>query len=54
MTLKGFSRIGLSTLDLDRTKAFFEGTLGFKPVRCDILPVKEWGCSRRIGGLPAC
>ena len=26
----GFSHIGLSTLDLDRTRAFYEGVLGFK------------------------
>ena len=32
MKHKGFSHIGLSTLDLDKTRAFYEGVLGFKPV----------------------
>jgi catechol 2,3-dioxygenase-like lactoylglutathione lyase family enzyme len=32
MTHRGFSHLGLSTLDLDRTRAFYEGVLGFKPV----------------------
>ena len=43
MALKGYSHVGLSTLDLDRTRAFYEGVLGFKTVRCDILEVKEGG-----------
>ena len=29
MTHRGFSHIGLSTLDLDKTRAFYEGILGF-------------------------
>ena len=32
MKHRGFSHIGLSTLDLDTTRAFYEGVLGFKPV----------------------
>lgn len=48
MTHKGFSHIGLSTLDLDRTRDFYEGVLGFKPVRCDVLKVKEGGQIRHI------
>jgi catechol 2,3-dioxygenase-like lactoylglutathione lyase family enzyme len=44
----GFSHIGLSTLDLDRTRDFYEGVLGFKAVRCDILKVKEGGQIRHI------
>jgi catechol 2,3-dioxygenase-like lactoylglutathione lyase family enzyme len=32
MTHRGLSHIGLSTLDLDKTRAFYEGVLGFKPV----------------------
>ena len=48
MTNKGFSHIGLSTLDLDATRDFYEGTLGFKAVRCDILKVKEGGQIRHI------
>ena len=48
MAPKGFSHIGLSTLDLDRTRDFYERILGFKPVRCDILKVKEGGQIRHI------
>jgi catechol 2,3-dioxygenase-like lactoylglutathione lyase family enzyme len=40
---KGFSHIGLSTLDLDKTRDFYENVLGFKAVRCDIIKVKEGG-----------
>jgi glyoxylase I family protein len=48
MSHKGFSHIGLSTLDLDRTRDFYEHVLGFKPVRCDVLKVKEGGQIRHI------
>ena len=48
MTNKGFSHIGLSTLDLDRTRDFYENVLGFKAVRCDIIRVKEGGQIRHI------
>jgi catechol 2,3-dioxygenase-like lactoylglutathione lyase family enzyme len=48
MTHRGFSHIGLSTLDLDRTRDFYERVLGFRPVRCDILKVKEGGEIRHI------
>jgi len=48
MAHKGFSHIGLSTLDLHRTRDFYERVLGFKPVRCDILKVKEGGQIRHI------
>ncbi len=48
MAPKGFSHIGLSTLDLDRTRDFYEHVLGFKPVRCDILKVKEGGQIRHV------
>ena len=48
MAQRGFSHIGLSTLDLDRTRDFYEGVLGFKAVRCDILKVKEGGQIRHI------
>jgi catechol 2,3-dioxygenase-like lactoylglutathione lyase family enzyme len=48
MTNKGFSHIGLSTLDLDKTREFYEGVLGFKPVRCDIINIKEGGRIRHI------
>ena len=48
MSDKGFSHIGLSTLDLDRTRDFYERVLGFKAVRCDIITVKEGGRIRHI------
>ena len=43
MAHKGFSHIGLSTRDLNKTRDFYEHTLGFKPVRCDIVKIKEGG-----------
>jgi catechol 2,3-dioxygenase-like lactoylglutathione lyase family enzyme len=48
MSPKGFSHIGLSTLDLDATREFYENVLQFKAVRCDILPVKEGGHIRHV------
>ena len=45
---KGFSHIGLSTLDLDQTRDFYENVLKFKAVRCDTLRVKEGGQIRHI------
>jgi glyoxylase I family protein len=48
MTLKGFSHIGLSTRDLDRTRDFYENVLGFQAVRCDLLEIKEGGRIRHI------
>ena len=48
MTKKGFSHIGLSTLDLDKTREFYEDILGFKPVRCDTIKIKEGGRIRHI------
>jgi catechol 2,3-dioxygenase-like lactoylglutathione lyase family enzyme len=48
MSHKGFSHLGLSTLDLDKTRDFYENILGFKPVRCDIIKVKEGGRIRHI------
>jgi catechol 2,3-dioxygenase-like lactoylglutathione lyase family enzyme len=48
MSHKGFSHIGQSTLDLDKTRAFFEGVLGFKPVVADTIKIKEGGRIRHI------
>src|SRR5207244_3242837 len=48
MARKGFSHVGLSTLDMDRTRAFYEGVLGFKAVRCDTMQVKEGGQIRHV------
>jgi catechol 2,3-dioxygenase-like lactoylglutathione lyase family enzyme len=39
----GFSHIGLSTLDFDKTRDFYERVLGFPAVRCDVIRVKEGG-----------
>ncbi len=48
MTHKGFSHVGLSTLDLDKTRDFYENVLGFKPVICDIIKIKEGGRIRHV------
>src|SRR6266481_6173344 len=48
MSHKGFSHIGLSTLDLDVTWVFYEGVLGFKPVIADTINVKEGGHLRHV------
>src|SRR5216683_2690504 len=48
MSAKGFSHIGLSTLNLDKTRDFYEHVLGFKAVRCDIIKVKESGRIRHV------
>src|SRR5215469_332102 len=48
MTHRGFSHIGLSTLDLDETRAFYEGVLGFKPVVADTITIEEGGHLRHM------
>ena len=48
MSNKGFSHLGLSTLDLDKTREFYENVLGFKAVRCDIIKVRVGGQIRTI------
>jgi catechol 2,3-dioxygenase-like lactoylglutathione lyase family enzyme len=48
MSHRGFSHIGLSTLDLDKTREFYEGVLGFKAVVADTIRVKEGGHLRHI------
>jgi catechol 2,3-dioxygenase-like lactoylglutathione lyase family enzyme len=48
MSNKGFSHIGLSTLDLDRTRDFYENVLGFKAVRCDVIKIAEGGRIRHV------
>jgi catechol 2,3-dioxygenase-like lactoylglutathione lyase family enzyme len=45
---RAYSHIGLSTLDLDRTRAFYEDVLGFTAVRCDILEFEEGGRIRHV------
>jgi catechol 2,3-dioxygenase-like lactoylglutathione lyase family enzyme len=48
MSHRGFSHIGLSTLDLDKTREFYEGILGFKPVVADTIEIKEGGRLRHL------
>src|SRR5215831_3324925 len=48
MSHKGFSHLGLSTLDLDKTREFYESVMGFKAVRCDTIKVREGGRIRHI------
>jgi catechol 2,3-dioxygenase-like lactoylglutathione lyase family enzyme len=48
MSHRGFSHIGLSTLDLDKTRAFYEGVLGFKPVGADTITIEEGGHLRHM------
>ena len=43
MTHRGFLHIGLSTLDLDKTRAFYEGVLGPAPVGADTITIEEGG-----------
>jgi catechol 2,3-dioxygenase-like lactoylglutathione lyase family enzyme len=48
MDHRGFSHVGLSTLDLDKTRGFYEGVLGFKVVVADTITIKEGGRIRHI------
>src|ERR1700686_4837320 len=48
MTNKGFSHVGLSTLDLDKTREFYEKVLGFKVVVADTIKIREGGSIRHI------
>ena len=48
MSHKGFSHVGLSTLDLDKTREFYEGVLGFTPVISDTIKIKEGGRIRHV------
>jgi glyoxylase I family protein len=48
MSNKGFSHIGLATRDLDRTRAFYQDVLGFKPVVADTLRIHEGGRLRHV------
>jgi len=48
MSHRGFSHIGLSTLDLDKTRRFYEGVLGFKAVVADTIKIEEGGYLRHL------
>ena len=48
MSNKGFTHIGLSTFDLDKTRKFYEGVLGLKLVVADTIKIKEGGCIQHM------
>src|SRR5713101_10113938 len=48
ITNKGFSHVGLSTLDVDKTREFYEKVLGFKVVIADTIKISEGGVIRHI------
>src|SRR5207249_4705597 len=48
MNSKGFSHVGMATLDLDKTREFYEGVLGFPAVRCDWIDLTDGGQIRHI------
>jgi catechol 2,3-dioxygenase-like lactoylglutathione lyase family enzyme len=48
MSHKGFSHLGLSTRDIAKTRAFYEGVLGFKVVVDDVIPIEEGGRIRHV------
>ena len=48
MRHKGISHVGLSTLDLDKTRKFYEGVLGFRPVVADTITIEEGGRIRHL------
>jgi catechol 2,3-dioxygenase-like lactoylglutathione lyase family enzyme len=48
MTNKGFSHVNLATTDLDKTREFYEGVLGFEVVAAGIYEVSEGGRFRHM------
>jgi catechol 2,3-dioxygenase-like lactoylglutathione lyase family enzyme len=45
---KGFSHIGLSTLDMEKTRAFYEEVMGFKVIADDMIRISEGGSIRHV------
>jgi catechol 2,3-dioxygenase-like lactoylglutathione lyase family enzyme len=45
---KGFSHIGLATLDMKTTKAFYEGVMGFKVAVDERIRIAEGGSVRHV------
>ena len=54
MSHRGFSDVGLSTLDLDKIRNFYESILGFKPVVADTIKIEEGGRIRHIFFAAVC
>src|SRR5258707_3292541 len=48
MSHRGFSHLGPATVDLEKTREFYEGVLGLKPVVADTIKIKEGGHLRHI------
>ena len=48
MKARGWSHVCLVTLDLERTRGFYEGVLGFAVVRSDTIDVEEGGRIRHL------
>ena len=48
MSHKGWSHVGLATPDMDKTRAFYEGVLGFPVVRADTMKIREGGAVRHV------
>ena len=48
MAAAGISHVGLATRDLDATRAFYEGVLGFRVARCDVVEIAEGGRIRHV------
>jgi catechol 2,3-dioxygenase-like lactoylglutathione lyase family enzyme len=48
MSLKGFSHVALTTLDMNKTKHFYEHVLGFKAVVHDHILVEGGGAIRHV------
>ena len=48
MSHRGIAHIGISTLDLDKTREFYEGVLGFTSMVADTIKIEEGGRIRHI------
>jgi catechol 2,3-dioxygenase-like lactoylglutathione lyase family enzyme len=48
MSHKGFSHIGLATLDMKTTRAFYEGVMGFSVVVDERINIAEGGSVRHV------